>query len=155
MVPTTLIVNTVSSIPIKLATCEFKVGQKMYSLNQNALAPSMWWILPVPLLEQRSRLRKITPHKRSDEQVAKWTEARPAGRGSSRTLRRRHPNWRAQINLSRTNEWIQHVWSAGQVEYAGPEDSNTIRFLRLNLDFIDKKHSNEELPVGGVSPSIC
>eukprot|EP00971_Amphidinium_carterae_P014236 281073-Amphidinium_carterae.1 len=39
----------------------------------------MWWILPIPLKNQRSKLPKISPNKRSDEQVSMWTDARPAG----------------------------------------------------------------------------
>eukprot|EP00971_Amphidinium_carterae_P007487 148572-Amphidinium_carterae.1 len=48
-------------------------------VNRHILAPSMWWILPIPLAEQRHKLPKISPDHRSDEQVAKWTEARPVG----------------------------------------------------------------------------
>eukprot|EP00971_Amphidinium_carterae_P291476 5786409-Amphidinium_carterae.2 len=55
----------------KFATCEFKVDKKTYSLKQSVLAPSMWWILPIPLSEQKHKLPKITRDKGSDEQVSK------------------------------------------------------------------------------------
>eukprot|EP00971_Amphidinium_carterae_P033951 668313-Amphidinium_carterae.2 len=32
--------------------------------------PELWWILPIPVKNQRARLAHITPDKRSDEQVA-------------------------------------------------------------------------------------
>eukprot|EP00971_Amphidinium_carterae_P222542 4417144-Amphidinium_carterae.1 len=59
----------------KFASCEFKVDKKVYSLKQSILAPSLWWILPIPLSEQKHRLPKKTPDKRSDEHVTRWTEA--------------------------------------------------------------------------------
>eukprot|EP00971_Amphidinium_carterae_P132786 2629849-Amphidinium_carterae.1 len=59
--------------------CEFKVDNHVYSLKQSVLAPGLWWILPIPLAEQRHKLPKISPDHRSDEQVAKWTESRPVG----------------------------------------------------------------------------
>eukprot|EP00971_Amphidinium_carterae_P125285 2482363-Amphidinium_carterae.1 len=100
----------------------------------------MWWILPIPLSEQKHKLPKITPGKRSDEQVSKspkWTEAKPVGvvglyvddtlAGATNAI--------CQGLMS----WIKGVWNTGQVEYAGPDDPNTIRFLGLNLDYIAKK----------------
>eukprot|EP00971_Amphidinium_carterae_P278546 5529333-Amphidinium_carterae.1 len=109
----------------------------------------MWWILPIPLSEQRQKLPKITPDKRSDEQVAKWTEARPVGvvglyvddtlAGATKAI--------CQGLMS----WIKRVWNTGQVEYAGPEDPNTIRFLGLNLDYISKKQSSGDEQEGGVT----
>eukprot|EP00971_Amphidinium_carterae_P020291 399852-Amphidinium_carterae.3 len=129
----------------KFATCEFKVDRKTYSLKQSVLAPSMWWILPIPPSEQKHRL---PPDKRSDEQVSKWTEAKPVGvvglyvddtvAGTTKAI---------CLGLM---SWIKGVWNTGQVEYAGPDDPNTIRLLGLNLDYISKKQSSSDQPEGGV-----
>eukprot|EP00971_Amphidinium_carterae_P169739 3363134-Amphidinium_carterae.1 len=37
----------------KLATCEFKVKGVTYSLKQSALAPSVWYIVPQALRQQK------------------------------------------------------------------------------------------------------
>eukprot|EP00971_Amphidinium_carterae_P291477 5786409-Amphidinium_carterae.3 len=47
--------------------------------------------------------------------------------------------------------WIKEVWNTGQVEDAGPQDPNTIRFLGLNLDYISKKQSSSDQTEGGVT----
>eukprot|EP00971_Amphidinium_carterae_P056603 1118590-Amphidinium_carterae.1 len=109
----------------------------------------MWWILPIPLSEQRHKLPKISPDHRSDEQVAKWTEARPVGvvglyvddrlAGTTKNICQELMNW------------IKGIWSTGQVEFAGPEDPNTIRFLGMNLDYITKKQSSSDELEGGVT----
>eukprot|EP00971_Amphidinium_carterae_P101354 2005950-Amphidinium_carterae.1 len=48
-------------------------------------------------------------------------------------------------------KWVKGIWNTGQVEFAGPEDPNTIRFLGMNLDYITKKQSSSDQPEGGVT----
>eukprot|EP00971_Amphidinium_carterae_P248679 4936138-Amphidinium_carterae.1 len=109
----------------------------------------MWWTLPIPLAEQRHKLPKISPDHRSDEQVAKWTEAKPVGVGCLYV-----DDILAGTNkkiCQRLMNWIKGIWSSGQVEFAGPEDPNTIRLLGMNLDYIAKKQSSSDQPEGGVT----
>eukprot|EP00971_Amphidinium_carterae_P176292 3494727-Amphidinium_carterae.2 len=47
--------------------------------------------------------------------------------------------------------WVESVWTTGQVEFVGPEDPQTIRFLGMNLDYITKKQSNSDQQEGGVT----
>eukprot|EP00971_Amphidinium_carterae_P221134 4390210-Amphidinium_carterae.1 len=93
----------------KFATCEDK---ETYSLKQS-----------------KHRLPETSPDKRSDEQVSRWTEAKPVG----------------VVGL--------HVDDtlAGSTKAICTEDPNTIRFLGLTLDYVDKKHSSDSLPEGSIT----
>eukprot|EP00971_Amphidinium_carterae_P041465 814199-Amphidinium_carterae.1 len=63
----------------KLATCEFKVKGVTYSLKQSVLAPSVRYIVPQALSQQKKAIPRIFPDKRSDEQICEWDKTRPVG----------------------------------------------------------------------------
>eukprot|EP00971_Amphidinium_carterae_P247525 4914842-Amphidinium_carterae.2 len=100
----------------------------------------------MPLAEQKHKLPKITLDKRSDEQVSKWTEAKPVG-----VVGLYVDDTLAGAKRPYVKVCVKGVCNTGQVEYAGPEDPNTIRFLGLNLDYISKKQSSSDQPEGGVT----
>eukprot|EP00971_Amphidinium_carterae_P346353 6487756-Amphidinium_carterae.1 len=104
---------------------------------QSVLAPSLWWILPIPLAEQWHKLPKISPDHRSDEQVAKWTESRPVGA--------------VGLYVDDILAGAAKSICQGLTDDMGPEDPQTIRFLGMNLDYISKKQSNSDQQEGGVT----
>eukprot|EP00971_Amphidinium_carterae_P108758 2153461-Amphidinium_carterae.1 len=44
-----------------LEEAPWRLDNQVYSLKQSVLAPSLWWILPIPLAQQRHKLPKISP----------------------------------------------------------------------------------------------